>query len=331
MDYAFDRFLRYSELTEWLDSKVQAHPELISLETYGTSHEGRDLVLATVTDSSTWPAETKPAHWIDASIHAVELTATVAACFLIEHLLDGFGTDDTITRALKTRTFYIVPRVNPDGAEMVLADRPQFRRSSVRPWPWSDGHRWPGLQNEDIDGDGRILQMRIPDPDGGWTPHPEDARLLMPIPAEGTAADVPRFRLLEEGSVADYDGFTVPLPRAVEGLDLNRNFPAGWGSKVPGAGDHPLSEPEIDALTRAVIARPNICGYNAFHTSGGVLLRPSSTQPDAKLSPYDIWTYGELAKKGTELTGYPSHSVYETFLMHVRQLHFYFLQEQKLI
>ena len=28
---------------------------------------------------------------------------------------------------------------------------------------------------------------------------------------------------------------------------------------------------------RAIVARPNVCGYNAFHTSGGVLLRPSST------------------------------------------------------
>ena len=38
-----------------------------------------------------------------------------------------------------------------------------------------------------------------------------------------------------------------------------------------GSGDHPLSEPEVDSLVRAIVARPNICGYNAFHTSGGVL------------------------------------------------------------
>jgi hypothetical protein len=48
---------------------------------------------------------------------------------------------------------------------------------------------------------------------------------------------------------------------------MNRNFPAGWGTGVTGSGDHPLSEPEIDALVRAIVARPNICGYNAYHTS----------------------------------------------------------------
>jgi hypothetical protein len=99
----------------------------------------------------------------------------------------------------------------------------------------------------------------------------------------------------------------------VEGLDLNRNFPAGWGTNVPGAGDHPLSEPEIDALVRAISARRNICGYNAFHTSGGVLLRPSSTQPDSTIEPMDIWVWNELAVHGTALTGYPAHSVFADF------------------
>lgn len=313
LDYAFDRHLRFEELSAWLDGVAATHPDLVSVETYGRSHEGRDLRLVTITDSSTGPADAKPAHWVDASIHAVELTATVAACSLIGRLVNGFGVDEAVTRALRTRTFYVVPRVNPDGAEWVLADRPRFRRSSVRSWPWRDGHRWPGMYGEDVDGDGRILQMRIPDPSGAWMPHPEDARLMVPIPAEGPPAGVPTYRLLAEGTVTDPDGFTIPTPRSPEGLDLNRNFPAGWGTGVPGSGDHPLSEPEIDALVRAMVARPNICGFNAFHTSGGVLLRPSSTRPDAKLPPMDVWIWKQFGERGTALTGYPSHSVYEDF------------------
>ncbi len=314
IEYGFDRFLRYPELVEWLDQLAAAHPDLVSVEAYGRSFEGRDLLLVTVTDISTGAHDTKPAHWVDASIHAVELTATVAACRLLQRLVDGHAAGDaTITRALRTRTFYVVPRVNPDGAEWVLADRPRFRRSSVRPWPLADAHRWPGLHEEDVDGDGRILQMRFPDPDGPWITHPDDARLLVPVPPAGVGDDVPRYRVLDEGTIEDFDGFDVASAPAPESLDLNRNFPAGWGAKVPGAGDHPLSEPEIDALVRAIVARPNICGFNAFHTSGGVILRPSSTQPDAKLPPADVWTWKQLAAIGTELTGYPSHSVYEDF------------------
>ena len=206
-----------------------------------------------------------------------------------------------------------MPRVNPDGAEWALSDPPRFRRSSTRPWPWSDAHRWPGAHTEDVDGDGRVLQMRIADPDGAWMAHPDDERLLVPVPPDGAPAGAARYRLLDEGTITDHDGFTVPTPRPPEGLDLNRNFPAGWSTQVLGSGDHPLSEPEIDALVRAIVARPNVCGYNAFHTSGGVLLRPSSTQPDSALPPVDVWTWNQLGEIGTRLTGYPVHSVFEDF------------------
>jgi len=309
-----DGFLRYDELNAWLDGVAADHPNLVAIEQYGTSFEGRALRLVAITDGSTGAADTKPAHWVDASIHAIELTGTAAACALIHHLVTGHRDGDpVVTEALRTRAFYVVPRVNPDGAEWALADNPRYRRSSVRPWPWHDAHRWPGLQVEDIDGDGRVLHMRIPDPNGAWMAHPDDARLMIHVPAAGPPAGTQRYRVLLEGAVTDYDGWTIPTPRAPEGLDLNRNFPAGWGTNVSGSGDHPLSEPEIDALVRAIVARPNICGYNAFHTSGGVLLRPSSTQADAKLPPGDVWIWKQLATIGTELTGYPAHSVFEDF------------------
>jgi hypothetical protein len=314
VNYDFDRFLRYDELTDWIHQLAAAHPQLVSVESYGRSHEGRDLWLVTVTDASTGAHDEKPAHWVDASIHAVELTGTVAACHLLHHLVDGHADKDpTICEALATRTFYVVPRVNPDGAEWALGDPPRFRRSSTRPWPWTDGRQWPGAHVEDIDGDGRVLQMRMEDPDGAWMPHPDDPRLLIPVPPSGPPAGTTRYRVLDEATVVDHDGFTVPVPRPPEGLDLNRNFPAGWSRAVRTSGDHPLSEPEIDALVRAITARPNVCGYNAYHTAGGVLLRPSSTQPDSALPPRDVWTWAQFGERGTALTGYPVHSVYEDF------------------
>lgn len=307
------RSLRFDELTAWLRDTARAHPHVMALESYGRSHEGRELWVATLTDAATGPHDEKPAHWVDANVHSVELAAGVAALALIDRLVVGFGHDELVTRALRTRTFYVAPRVNPDGVELALADRPRYRRSSTRPWPWRDGQRLPGLHTCDVDGDGRILTMRVPDPHGAWVISAQEPRLMEPAPAEGVPTGVARYRLLTEGEIVDHDGFTVPTPRPPEGLDLNRNFPAGWRTGVPGGGDHPLSEPEIDALVRAIVARPNVCGYNALHTSGGVLLRPSSTAADSTLPPLDLWTWKQLAERGTALTGYPAHSVYEDF------------------
>ncbi|MCU1396992.1 MAG: peptidase family protein [Acidimicrobiales bacterium] len=316
----FDRFLRYDELSSTLGALAAQFPGLVSVDRYGTSYEGRDLMLVTVTDRSTGAPETKPAHWVDANIHAIEVTGGAAALHLIHHLVTaGERNDAAALQALRTRTFYVAPRVNPDGVEAALADNPTYRRSSMRPWPHRDGHQWPGLVSQDIDGDGRVLTMRVPDPNGAWVPHHDDPRVMVPVPADGVLTaemltdGVQRYRLLEEGMISDFDGFTVPVPTPPEGLDLNRNFPAGWGNTVRGSGDHPLSEPEIDALVRAIVARPNICGYNAYHTSGGIILRPSGTASDSSLPPSDLWTYKELGKRGTELTTYPVHSVYEDF------------------
>lgn len=312
--YAFDRFLRHGEMADWLGAVAREHEGIASLSTYGRSHEGRDLFVMTVTDPATGTHDTKPAMWVDANIHSIEVTGGVAALHLIHRLVTGFAAGDArIVEALRTRTFYVAPRVNPDGVEATLADSPRYRRSSMRPWPWTDRHRWPGLEVHDIDGNGRILTMRIPDGHGAWVEHPQEPRLMIPVDHELAPAGAQRWRLLSEGTLSEYDGFTVPMPRPVEGLDMNRNFPSGWGTAVTGSGDHPMSEPEIDALVRAVSARPNICGYNAYHTSGGFLLRPSSTKPDSSLPPEDVWAFNEIGRKCTALSTYPVHSVYEDF------------------
>ena len=125
MTYNFDRFLRYDEMVTWLTDLASRFPHLVTLETYGKSHLGRDLWIATVTDSTTGSHDTKPAHWIDANIHATEVTGGVAALYILEYLTSQFGRDHHTTEVLRTRTFYIVPRVNPDGVEDALLDSPR--------------------------------------------------------------------------------------------------------------------------------------------------------------------------------------------------------------
>ena len=47
-----------------------------------------------------------------------------------------------------------------------------------------------GLKQEDIDGDGRMLQMRIADPNGPWKAHPDEPRLVDPARADGSGRHV---------------------------------------------------------------------------------------------------------------------------------------------
>ena len=315
----FDRFHRYAELTDVLKAFAAERPELIALESIGRSHEGRDIWLATVTNSATGPGLEKPAFWVDGNIHSTEVAGSAAALYFLNALVNGYGREADITRALDTRVFYICPRINPDGAEWALADKPKWVRSSTRPYPY-DEEEMDGLTVEDVDGDGRILQMRVRDPNGLWKAHPQEPRLM--IRREPTEVGGTYYRILPEGSLESYDGFTLKVKKRKQGLDLNRNFPGNWRQEYEqmGAGPYPTSEPEVRAVVDFVIKHPNICGGVAFHTWSGVLLRPFDYLPDTEMHAEDLWHYQKVGAKGTELTGYPAISVYHEFRYHPKQV-----------
>jgi murein tripeptide amidase MpaA len=310
-DVAFDRFYRYDELTDILESWAQERPELFRLESIGKSYEGRDIWLATISNAETGPDLEKPALLIEANIHAIEVTGATAALHLIQRLLSGYGPDERVTQALDTRVFYVVPRLNPDGAELALAERPRFIRSSTRPWPLAD--EVDGLYEEDIDGDGRILMMRVRDPNGSWKPHSEEPRIL--VRREPDEQEGEFYRVFSEGRIRNYDGVTIKIAPPLEGLDLNRNFPMEWAVEAEqyGAGPYPASEPEIRAIVQAIVERPNITGHIAYHTFSAVHLRPYSSYPDEHFPTNDLRTYKLLGEAATAITGYPAISIFHDF------------------
>ena len=309
MRVRFDSFYSYAELTETLEAWAAAFPTLCSLESIGSSYEGRDIWLVTVTNLDTGPAHEKPALLVEAQIHAAELTATTAALHLVERLLHEYGTDERVTRALDTRTFYVVPRLSPDGAEVALAGK--WVRSSVRPYPRADAA--DGHHEEDVDGDGRILLMRISDENGAWTPHHEEPRLLVARAPDAEGGEY--YRVLPEGTIRNYDGATIPVAPPFEGLDLNRNWPGSWKPENEqfGAGDFPTSEPETRAMVQAIADRPNICAHISYHTMSGVHLRPFGAKPDDEFPTRDLDAYKRIGEEATRLTGYPAISIHHGF------------------
>jgi murein tripeptide amidase MpaA len=268
-----------------------------------------------VTNFEKGEAELKPAFWVDGNIHATEVAPSSACLYLLNKLVTEYGSAPDVTRCLDTRTFYVCPRVNPDGAEWALADKPKIIRSSTRPYPY-DEDPLGGLVMEDADGDGRMLMMRVPDPNGSWKVCPEEPRLL--IRRDATETGEQYYRLFREGRIKDYDGVTIRNQTTKEGLDLNRNFPLNWRQEheQEGAGPYPTSEPEVRTTVDFIASHPNITGGVAFHTMSGVLLRPYGDQGDDALPAEDLWTYEKIGQKGTDLTGYPAISVYHDFRYH---------------
>ena len=315
----FDTYYRYDDLTEILRAFAAERPDLVTLSSIGTSFEGREVWLATVTNAATGPAEEKPALWVDGNIHATEVSPSTACLYFLNFLVREYGRRDDVTWALDSRTFYLCPRVNPDGAEWALADRPRIIRSSTRPYPF-DEEPIEGLRQEDVDGDGRMLMMRIPDDNGPWRVSKEEPRLM--VQRRPTEVGGCYYRLMPEGVLDAYDGVTLEVRRDREGLDLNRNFPANWRQEdeQTGAGPYPASEPEVRNLVEFISRRPNITGGVTFHTWSGAILRPYSHSADEEMVAEDLWTYKSIGAKGTEVTGYPNISVYHDFRYHPKEV-----------
>lgn len=303
VDIGFDRYLTYSELTDYLRKTAEAYPDLADLESAGKSYEGRDIWALTLTNKKTGCPKKKPALYVDGNIHAGEVTGSMVALYLIDYLVDNYGKDEEVTYLLDTRTFYILPRVNPDGAELYLTTPTQLR-SSVRAWPDEEVDDLPGLHRADVDGDGMILQMRVRDDGRGeWKVSEKDPRLMVPRrPGERKG---PFYRIYPEGYIKDYEGEPIEVQKSRFGLDLNRNFPSNWDTKVPGGGDFAGSEPEARTIIEFIIKHPNIGGIQALHTSGGFYYRNPCQYPEDKMDPQDLKATREIACEGTRISGYP--------------------------
>jgi murein tripeptide amidase MpaA len=314
----FNHYFTNEDLETMLPQWAASYPHLVTLTQLGQSYEKRPIWLLTLTNQATGPDSEKPAVWLDANIHATEITGTTTVLQVAHTLLEGYGHDERATRQLDQGVYYIVPRVNPDGAALAQADRPRYIRSGVRPYPWQE--KEDGLHEEDIDGDGRILQMRILDPNGDWKVSELDPRLMQkrsPVDHGGMY-----YRLFAEGRMENFDGYQIKVARQPEGLDFNRNFPFEWRTEGEqlGAGPYPASEPEIRALAEFIVAHPNINIAITYHTFSRVILRCYSTRPDDDLETDDLWVYKEIGKIGTQATGYRCVSTFHDFKYHPKEV-----------
>ncbi len=308
LETRFNCYYTFDEMTAQLESLVAAYPGLASMRSLAKTFDGRDVWLIEITNHATGPALEKPGYYIDAQIHAEEHATSATALYAIWHLLTRYGEDEEATRLVDTQVFYILPRINPDGAEMSLVPPYQNWCGNGRYTP--DTARHQGLIAEDVDGDGFLAWMRVPDPKGEWKKSPVNPSIMIQRAPGEQGGEY--FRLYPEGSIRNFDGVEVKIEKPFDG-NMNRNFPANWSREEYGAGEHPLSEPEAAGMARFILDHPNICGMCAYHTHGGVILRPSMTRPDSAMSSRDLALYTAIGKLGTEMTGYPTISIYEGF------------------
>lgn len=307
-DPAWNRFYDMDEVSAMLTKFAAARPDLATLESMGESVEGRPMWVLTVTNSATGSAASKPAMYVDGSIHANEIQATETVLYSIWYLLKNHGKIPAITEMLDRGAFYFVPVVSPDSRAAWFRDpnTPHSHRTGRQPTD-DDGD---GLVDEDgpndLDGDGSIGQMWRKDPFGTHRRNPRDPRILEPVSTEprpdGTREYGDWSPAGEEGLDDDGDGRINEDPPGV--YDMNRNWPSDWqpNSVQRGAGPWPLFYPESRSIARYLLGKPNIAAGQAFHNAGGMILRgPGSPTREADYPRRDVAVYDAISRAGAEM------------------------------
>lgn len=293
--------LDHDALLERCNAIARAHPAHCRLDSIGRSRGALSIPLLVLESSrGGTPDDARPALLIVAGLDGTHLVGTSLALGVAESLLADHEA------LLERATVYVVPRANPDAAALTLAGTPQ--RWTLRR---VDDDRDGAVDEdgpEDIDGDGRILLMRILDPAppevATLVADPDEPRLLRP--ADPVRGERPRYRVLTEGIDNDKDGlFNEDGPG---GVDLNLNFTHRWPEHEPGAGPYQLSEPESKALARFVLDHPEISAAIVFGPHDTVINLPDSRAREAVGTPSEIDAddaslFAELSRLYKDLTG----------------------------
>lgn len=294
----YNVYLNHEELCEYLQSMAEAVPHLVRVYPIGKSAEGRALMVAEVTNFGTGPASNKPALWVDGNSHGGEVAGSSACLALLYRLASDHGRDETVTELLDTQAFYIMPRMAPDGAELGLTSG--LVSSAGRRLSFFEGLS-EGLVPGDVDGGGRILQMRIEDPCGEWKVSKRDPRLMLrrgPDDKQG-----PFYRLYREGFFDTAAGETVRMRAPEAKCDLTDDFISG-ASRLSG----PFSLAESRAVSEFLHKTPNICFALSIRTEGvGVALPGLGAKP-----PQDQALLRMLAERAGDILQVPVTEEKET-------------------
>jgi carboxypeptidase T len=127
----------YAEVEAVTAQVAAEHPTIARRFSIGKSHEGRELWAMKISDG-VGSDQAEPEVLIDGGHHADEHMGVEMALQVMHWLVDGYGTDDRITRTVDTREIWIVFLLNPDGAEYdIRSGAYRLWRKNRQPTPGS--------------------------------------------------------------------------------------------------------------------------------------------------------------------------------------------------
>jgi hypothetical protein len=297
----------YAEALAELQQIAADHPDICQLidigdshgkvyynESYGNYSAYQHDIWAMKVSDNVELEEDEPAVYYFGAHHAREPLSTEVAFYVLNHIIDNYGTDPEITENVNNKEIWFVPIVNPDGHEVVLNQIDLNWRKNIR----------------DNDGNGTVTQ-------GNWNGYPDgvdpNRNYAWEWGGEGTTFDP------NDITYCGPESFSEPELQAIRDLMAARHFVAGisyhtyselvlwpYGYTTGAAGPDDAAIGNLATMMGNAI--PGI--------SGGHYTPQSSWQLYPASGGTDDWAYGQhgifgyTIELGTEFIP-PANQVYQ--------------------
>lgn len=293
------KYHNYVELTAALKSIAGKHPSLARLQSIGKTSGGREIWLVELGSRSGQPLESRPGLLVAANFEADHLIGSEIVLSMSRFLLENYAANAEIKKALDESVVYLIPRVNPDGAEEFFAPVKFDRKTNLRPRDDDNDGRVDEDGPEDLNKDGIITLMRVKSPDGEYIIDPEEPRLMRK--ADPKKGERGMYKIFWEGIDNDGDGFINEDPPG--GTDIGRNFTHEYPYYKPDAGPHMVSENESRALMDWIIKNRNVAAILTFSESDNLISPVTSSSRFGQSREIDLINFANASVAGARTTG----------------------------
>ena len=255
----FTKYHNFAETTAIVQGLAKSAPGLVKLTSLGKTYEKRDLWVLEIANPSGAPVAERPGLLIAANFAGDSVFGSELALAVADYLVKNAAKPE-VKACLDNAVVYIVPRMNPDGAEAMWAGLKWDRRTNAVPFDDDNDGRTDEDGPEDLNGDGLITVMRVPAPGGAYMVDPDDPRLLKK--ADPKLGEKGVYNIYLEGKDNDGDGFINEDPPG--GVNLNRNFMHEYPYYKAEAGRFMVSETETRVLLAWMVQHRNVAAILTF-------------------------------------------------------------------
>ena len=110
----------YDEMDGGAARACAVNANLVKIVDLGKSHEGRSIWAVEIANAAGTPLDARPALLVAANFEGDQLIGSELALYLARHLATSYAADAQVKKLLDEHAVYILPRVNPDGAEQMF-------------------------------------------------------------------------------------------------------------------------------------------------------------------------------------------------------------------